>query len=251
MAAGKLQLISLVGLALSGYAMYVEYQSEQNPSYKAMCDLNSRVSCSKVSYEKLIVLVSLKDALLQASMTTLTSALSSKQYLVFLSDWGRLFSRIGILPAGHPLDLPNAAFGLIYFTIVLLHPYLPLGNYKVSSASMKCKHVIYSTALSKSPASSLMRSLEYHALLQEAGRKISPLLTMCKQLTLPHFALCCAVLWTQTKAKALFYLTVPVIGATVLLAAAAELQSSLQLSDQEESRINTYKLLALLASSSL
>eukprot|EP00953_Heterococcus_sp_UTEX-ZZ885_P011742 6795-Heterococcus_DN1.PRE.1 len=216
-----------------------------------MCDLNSRVSCSKVSYEKLIVLVSLKDALLQASMTTLTSALSSKQYLVFLSDWGRLFSRIGILPAGHPLDLPNAAFGLIYFTIVLLHPYLPLGNYKVSSASMKCKHVIYSTALSKSPASSLMRSLEYHALLQEAGRKISPLLTMCKQLTLPHFALCCAVLWTQTKAKALFYLTVPVIGATVLLAAAAELQSSLQLSDQEESRINTYKLLALLASSSL
>jgi uncharacterized membrane protein len=48
MSAGKLQLIGLVGLALSGYAMYVEYQSEQNPSYEAMCDINNRVSCSKV-----------------------------------------------------------------------------------------------------------------------------------------------------------------------------------------------------------
>jgi hypothetical protein len=67
---------------------------------------------------------------------------------VFLSDWGRLFSRIGVLPAGHLLDLPNAAFGLIYFTIVLLHPYLPLGNYKVSTASLKCRLVIYRTAYS-------------------------------------------------------------------------------------------------------
>ena len=49
-----------------------------------------------------------------------------------MSEWGRLFSRVGILPAGHPLDLPNAAFGIIYFSLVLLHPLLPLGSYQAS-----------------------------------------------------------------------------------------------------------------------
>jgi uncharacterized membrane protein len=57
MSAGKLQLVGLVGLALSAYALYVEYKSEQNPSYEAMCDINSRVSCSKVSVIQLVLFV--------------------------------------------------------------------------------------------------------------------------------------------------------------------------------------------------
>lgn len=49
MSALKLQLVGLVGLCLSGYALYVEHQSEINPSYEAMCDVSPEVSCSKAS----------------------------------------------------------------------------------------------------------------------------------------------------------------------------------------------------------
>ncbi|KAG5187247.1 vitamin K epoxide reductase [Tribonema minus] len=102
MAAIKLQLVGLAGLCLSGYALYVEHQSEVNPSYEAFCDISHEISCSKV----------------------------------FLSEWGRLFSALGLVRPGSALDLPNAALGLVYFSLVLMHPLLPLRSYQASAKAV-------------------------------------------------------------------------------------------------------------------
>ena len=42
----------LVGLVLSGYALFVEHQKEKDETYTAMCDINEHVSCSKVFTSK-------------------------------------------------------------------------------------------------------------------------------------------------------------------------------------------------------
>ena len=41
-------LLCMCGLGLSGYAYYVELQMEENPDYKAMCDINEEISCTRV-----------------------------------------------------------------------------------------------------------------------------------------------------------------------------------------------------------
>eukprot|EP00752_Nemacystus_decipiens_P007682 g6866.t2 len=43
-----------------------------------------------------------------------------------MSEWGHIVSHLGLLPEGHPLDIANATFGVIYFTLVLVHRWLPL-----------------------------------------------------------------------------------------------------------------------------
>ncbi|OXA45726.1 Vitamin K epoxide reductase complex subunit 1 [Folsomia candida] len=40
--------LSLVGFALSAYALYVEISKANDPSYTAMCDIAARISCSLV-----------------------------------------------------------------------------------------------------------------------------------------------------------------------------------------------------------
>lgn len=44
------QLVSacLIGFTLSYYAYTVETAKEANKSYEALCDINDRISCSKV-----------------------------------------------------------------------------------------------------------------------------------------------------------------------------------------------------------
>lgn len=41
-------LVCLLGIMLSLYAFHVEREKARDPSYKAMCDVSSSVSCSKV-----------------------------------------------------------------------------------------------------------------------------------------------------------------------------------------------------------
>lgn len=43
----NIQFISLAGLLLSLYAYYVEIRVQKDASYKAVCDLNNRVSCTR------------------------------------------------------------------------------------------------------------------------------------------------------------------------------------------------------------
>ena len=58
----------IVGLVLSGYALFVEHQKEKDDSYTAMCDINEHVSCSKVFTSKYdSYLFKIKEPLLIAS----------------------------------------------------------------------------------------------------------------------------------------------------------------------------------------
>lgn len=74
---------SLIGMGLSAYTIYVKIQSEMDPKYQAMCDINQKVSCTKV----------------------------------FNSEFGRGF---GLIPKDSPLNLPNGIFGLIHYFIIAL-----------------------------------------------------------------------------------------------------------------------------------
>lgn len=40
--------LSAVGFLLSLYTSYVEVRAEQDRSYRAMCDISERISCTKV-----------------------------------------------------------------------------------------------------------------------------------------------------------------------------------------------------------
>lgn len=40
-------IIAIIGLCLSLYSVFVEYKIKYNPTYKPMCDLSDRISCSK------------------------------------------------------------------------------------------------------------------------------------------------------------------------------------------------------------
>ncbi|CAM9187720.1 unnamed protein product, partial [Phaeothamnion confervicola] len=49
---------------------------------------------------------------------------------VFLSDWGKIFSKVGLLEEGHILDLPNAAYGLAFFGLVAIVALLPVASFR-------------------------------------------------------------------------------------------------------------------------
>lgn len=40
--------LSIIGLLIAGYMMYAKHQKKKNPSYKAICDINDRVSCTEM-----------------------------------------------------------------------------------------------------------------------------------------------------------------------------------------------------------
>ncbi len=44
--------LSIIGFTLSAYAAYVERKSSKNSGYKAACDINDRISCSKAFTSK-------------------------------------------------------------------------------------------------------------------------------------------------------------------------------------------------------
>ena len=44
--------LCLLGVVLSVYALYVEVKKTQDKSFQALCDINSRMSCSKVFSSK-------------------------------------------------------------------------------------------------------------------------------------------------------------------------------------------------------
>ncbi|CAO1433633.1 unnamed protein product [Diamesa hyperborea] len=74
---------SFIGMCISAYTIYVKVQSEMDPKYEAMCDINPKVSCTKV----------------------------------FNSEYGRGF---GLIPKDSPLNLPNGLFGIVHYFIIAL-----------------------------------------------------------------------------------------------------------------------------------
>ena len=90
-----IQWLSLLGIAVSCYALYVEHKtanaSLMGQEYEALCDIKwLGVSCSKV----------------------------------FKSKYGKMLSLFGIVRKGHPLDVPNAALGVLFYVCAFLLPYL-------------------------------------------------------------------------------------------------------------------------------
>ncbi|KAK3529245.1 hypothetical protein QTP70_021911 [Hemibagrus guttatus] len=74
------------GLVLSVYALHVELSRENDPNYRAMCDLAESVSCSKV----------------------------------FTSRWGRGFGLVQLFAEKDSiLNQPNSVLGIIFYTLQL------------------------------------------------------------------------------------------------------------------------------------
>ena len=71
----------VLGFAVSFYAYKVEKMTETDPFYEAVCDISEHVSCTKA----------------------------------FMSDYGR---GLGIFPVTSVLYLPNAVFGVIFYTFI-------------------------------------------------------------------------------------------------------------------------------------
>ena len=76
-------ILCLVGIGLSLYAFYVETRKNSDPSYRAACDINEGMSCSRV----------------------------------LTSRWGRGF---GLFASSSPLNLPDSLYGLAYYCLSLL-----------------------------------------------------------------------------------------------------------------------------------
>lgn len=99
MAGLAVRVLGVLGLLLSLYALHVEHESQRASEggydYRALCDI---------------------------------SAIGASCSAVFSSEWGRIMSRLGIVPAGSALDLPNAAYGALYYVVVLTHDRLPGGE---------------------------------------------------------------------------------------------------------------------------
>ncbi|XP_052868147.1 vitamin K epoxide reductase complex subunit 1 [Anopheles cruzii] len=77
--------LSTVGFVLSLYTSYVEVRAEHDRSYRAMCDISERISCTKV----------------------------------FTSSYGRGFGIVGkLLGQQSPLNVPNGFYGIFYYFLV-------------------------------------------------------------------------------------------------------------------------------------
>lgn len=89
------RILSTIGIVLSCYALYVEYKTSHptiteegiEEEFQALCDIESiGASCSQV----------------------------------FALPEGKMLSYFGVVPEGSLLDVPNAALGLLYYTLVFL-----------------------------------------------------------------------------------------------------------------------------------
>uniref|UniRef100_A0A182N1A9 vitamin-K-epoxide reductase (warfarin-sensitive) n=1 Tax=Anopheles dirus TaxID=7168 RepID=A0A182N1A9_9DIPT len=77
--------LSVVGFLLSLYTSYVELRAEHDRSYRALCDISERISCTKV----------------------------------FTSSYGRGFGIVGrLLGEDSHLNVPNGFYGIFYYFLV-------------------------------------------------------------------------------------------------------------------------------------
>lgn len=79
-----------VGLFLSLYSLQVEIKAEHDKNYRAFCDINEHISCTKV----------------------------------FMSPYGRGFGIIGqVFGKNSIINLPNPVFGCIFYSLMILMCY--------------------------------------------------------------------------------------------------------------------------------
>ncbi len=71
-----------LGYILTIYALYVEYKAYHSDDYEALCDISEEVSCSKI----------------------------------LTSEYAKTLSYIGLVPKDSILDLPNAVYGVFFYS---------------------------------------------------------------------------------------------------------------------------------------
>ena len=78
--------LGLIGLLLSVYSLFVEIQAHSDTNYKALCDINEQISCTRV----------------------------------FLSESGKGFGLIApIFGKDSLLNLPNPVFGIVFYSLII------------------------------------------------------------------------------------------------------------------------------------
>ncbi|XP_050408303.1 vitamin K epoxide reductase complex subunit 1-like protein 1 [Patella vulgata] len=96
-------LINLLGICVSMYALRIELKKEADPTYRAACDFNSRMSCSKV----------------------------------LTSKYSKGFGIVGVLfGEDHLLNQRNCNLGILFYTVQILLAFLP--NPAVCSRLLLC-----------------------------------------------------------------------------------------------------------------
>lgn len=77
-------IFSIAGMVLSLYALHVEHESNKSSEFKSLCDFSPEMSCSKV----------------------------------FNSEYGKIWSKLGLIPKDSLLDQPNALYGFVFYCII-------------------------------------------------------------------------------------------------------------------------------------
>lgn len=77
-------VMCVIGAALSMYALYVEDSHARDPTFVSLCDLSEKSSCGHV----------------------------------FSTEYGKIWSYLGIIPKGHVLDQPNALYGFVFYNVI-------------------------------------------------------------------------------------------------------------------------------------
>ena len=110
----KYYLVCILGFGLSLYALHVERSAETDIEYVAYCDISTRVSCSKV----------------------------------FLSEYGKIFSHLGLIAKDSIVDFPNAFFGSVFYLLIAFIYYVSKTSKKSLALNMLLSLAVISMVLS-------------------------------------------------------------------------------------------------------
>ena len=77
-----IQILALIGFLLSAYALYVKYRFSRKP-YKPLCDISSRISCTKAFRSKYSVFSDLPTSLFGIVFYASVFLLAAQKELIF------------------------------------------------------------------------------------------------------------------------------------------------------------------------
>ena len=84
----EIQILSVIGFVLSVYAFIVEKKKEKDSKYKALCDINDKISCTKVfssKYGKMAILPNSFYGMIFYLVVFLLAFFGNINYIFYLS----------------------------------------------------------------------------------------------------------------------------------------------------------------------
>ena len=86
-------IVAIIGIVISIYAMFVDFKFDKNEEYKAVCDINDRVSCSKAFQSKYGSVLGVKNSVLGLLFYVFVAVL----YFLDLTMLMKIFSGLAVL----------------------------------------------------------------------------------------------------------------------------------------------------------